>query len=541
MKIISSKSAKEIITKEANKKSLVFFVGAGVSKILPSNLPLGNEIKNSIIKLILRDKELAIYKSRILNSTKFKRAIPELVFQPLYETLEDKIFQAFEILNSNNFNHIHESLAWFNINKKCSIYTTNFDMLIENSPNTNVTVEHLHGAINKPNEMTTRIYQVGRGIPRREINKFKKINDSKILCVIGYSGNDKDIAALINGTKFNTILWLVKDLKDEWTINNINRINNHNTCVFKNDLNYFFKDFIKQFKIPITKSMQSTLPEKKVVPIKKYAPISFVEALRCIQSVFYILGDYKEALAISSEALKNKKIFLSPRDKIWFHQITADNITCIGSDFSKAVKHIKHAINISIAEKSYLDLAESYNALGNIYVQRNKSDSKLALDALRQAKKYCQMIKTKALSQLKRDQVNVLFGKIYNNIGLCYDNDSNYPKAIDSYQKSIAYKKTAGNITAVAVTGANLSLSYRSLNQNRKSNYWKQQAEEIFKLYGLFYRLGYLYREFGIRTNDKYRTTRLKYLNEALKIYTSNVPNAEFDIKLTLNYIQKVK
>lgn len=539
MEIISVKDASRFIKEEANKKNISFLIGAGVSKVLPSSLPLGNDIKDSLIRLITAKKELNKHRKIIFRSKKYKRLIPELIFQPLYETLERKIYQAFDILNTNSFNHLHECIAWIYLHKGSNIYTTNFDVLIEQSSSKKIEVNHLHGAINRPDEMVIRIYQVGRGIPKGIATKFKKDNNGKVLVVLGYSGNDKDIISLINNTKFKFVLWLVRGLDDKWALGNITKLDKQQTRVFAFDLNYLFDKIIKHYKIPIKSGLNSVSKRKISSRRDEANRITIVESLRCIQSIHYTIGNYEEALQICRDVLNDYKLRLSEKDKSWFHQVSADNITCIGLDFREAVSNIKKAIKINLKTKSLIDLAESYNALGNIYAQRSKPNSSLALDYLEKSKEACGDILPKTKEELKKNQLYVLLGKIHNNMGLCNDNLKDYKSAIENYKLSIRHKRKAGNITAIAVTAANISLAYRSLNDYRYK-YWKKKAEEIFKLYGLYYRLGYLYRELGIRTTAKNKTIRLQYLNNALTVYLNDVPDAKFDIDLTQRYIRGI-
>jgi tetratricopeptide (TPR) repeat protein len=537
MKIVSAKSASVDLISEAKKTNLTFLVGAGISKIQPSNLPLGNDIKDYLISLITRDPILRPHQTKILSSDKYRKLIPELIFQPLFEILESKMYTAFDILNTDEFNYVHEVLSWMNYNKSAQLFTTNFDMLIEKSISHSIYVEHLHGALSQPDEMVIRIYQVGRGISRSLGNKFKSSNRGRTLFVLGYSGNDKDVVTLLNQTDFREIYWLVRDAKDDWTRSNIKKVSNYNVKVFQTDLTFFLKDTSRYFSIPVT-----TFGKKITAPSVKPKDIgvTYTEALRCIQSIYYTIGNYNDALNICNKILKDKKIKLSAKDGAWFHQVAADNVVCIGTNYKSAIAHINTSIEISKISGDRLDLAEAYNAIGNIYGQRNKSHALEALEFLRLAKKEANSLLHKKLSLIQRDQLYVLLGKIHNNTGLGYDSLGKYHKAIEHYKQSIKYKRKAGNITAIAVSQANISLCYRSLN-DRHYSYWARKAEEIFSQYGLFYRLGYLYRELGGRSHAKDASKALKYLEMALKVYKDNVPDAKFDITLTNRYLAKLR
>lgn len=537
MNQITATAASGHLIVAAENSNLTILAGAGISKVPPSNLPLGNDIKDYLISLITADPALATHRSNILSSAKYKKLIPELIFQPLYETLEAKMYAAFDILDTNAYNQVHEVLAWLGVHKKARLYTTNFDLLIEKSARTPVFVEHLHGALNEPDEMTIRIYQVGRGIQRKMATQFQNTNKGRVLFVIGYSGNDKDIVTLLNQTKFQKIYWLVREAKNDWALSNIKKLNQHDTVVFHGDLNTFFRNTIRHFSIPAT-----TIGKKGIaasIAVKDIG-ITPVEALRCIQSIYYTIGEYKQALAVCDTVFRNKKAKLAAKDGAWFHQVAADNITCIGTNYRSAISHINQSVALSKKDHNTLDLAEAYNAIGNIYGQRSKSHAPEALKALGLAKRAANGLLKKKLPLLQQDQLYVLLGKIHNNTGLAYDSLGDYPKAIEQYKRSIVFKRKAGNITAIAVTQANISLCYRSL-KDRRYLYWKRKAEEIFSQYGLFYRLGYLYRELGARSKESQRAEAVAYLEQALQVYEVNVPDATFDINLTKRNLLELK
>jgi len=529
MKQITTTAAFRHLIAAAQKGNLTFLAGAGISKIPPSNLPLGNDIKDYLISLITANSALTSHRDNILYSPKYKKLIPELIFQPLYETLEAKMYAAFDILDSDAYNHVHEVLAWLEVHKNARLYTTNFDLLIEKSSRATVDVEHLHGALNEPDEMTIRIYQVGRGIQRKMATQFQSTNKGRTLFVIGYSGNDKDVVTLLNQTAFQQIYWLMRDATDDWTLSNIKKLTHHDTNIFQGDLKTFFRNAISHYSIPATTVGKKGTATPLVV---KDIGITQVEALRCIQSIYYTIGEYKKALAVCDIIFRNKKAKFTAQDRAWFHQVAADNITCIGIHFRSAVSHINKSIALSKKHRNTLDLAEAYNAIGNTYGQRSKSNAADALNALRLAKRAADSLLKKKLPLLQQDQLYVLLGKIHNNTGLAYDSLGDYHKAIEHYKRSIAYKKKAGNITAIAVTQANISLCYRSLG-DRRYLYWEKKAEEIFSQYGLFYRLGYLFRELGARSKESQRTEAITYLEQALQVYEGNVPDATFDITLT--------
>lgn len=528
-KIISQKEAELIIQRESAHHNICFLTGAGISKIHPANLTLGYELKNKLIELITAKKKFKRYRDRIMTLPKYRSAIPELIFQPIYECLGERIYSVFECLKSENFNHIHAKLGWYHSTKGASIYTTNFDTLIEQASTSPIHVEHLHGSIDRPEDMIIRIYQVGRGIRKNISNQFKLKNKGKVLLVLGYSGNDKDIMTLLNHTDFKRIVWLIRDAKDKPSLENLQKLTRHSTLVFQADLNHFLKE--KNYSKP-------TKPANLPAALSLLPTITDVEAWKCLQAIFFTLENFYDALEVSNRVLSSSKIVLDSKDQSWFRQVTADNLNRIGIDFRKAIYLMKSAIRINTRHGNKLELAEAHSALGNIYNQKKRPDTAKALLHLKEAEQVASGIEVSKLSAVERDQLYVLLGKIYNNMGLCYDHEKEYSKAIYCYKMSMKFKNKTGNITAIAVTQANLALAYKSL-ESRKYSSWAKEAERTFIEYGLYFRLGYLYRELGGRSVDRNKADALNYLTKAMDVYRDYMHDAVMDKFLTERYLKR--
>jgi hypothetical protein len=224
MNILTKEEALARFKNAMSTGSLSLLVGAGISKIPPSSTPLGNEIKDQLIELITADIRLRHHRSRIFDSKYYIQQIPELIFQPIYENIKEKIFTIYSTLSTTRFNDIHAYIASLSIQVGVPIYTTNFDELIEIAAGEKINIHHLHGKISKPESMVIRIYQIGRGVSKKDLCKFKEANKGRTLVVLGYSGNDKDIIHLLNNTDFKEIILLAKTIDDEWLIANLSRL-----------------------------------------------------------------------------------------------------------------------------------------------------------------------------------------------------------------------------------------------------------------------------------------------------------------------------
>jgi len=529
---ISKSEALKALQSAGTSGQLVFLTGAGISKIPPANLPLGNEIKDQLIEFITASTELKDYREKILASDRYKQLIPELLFQAIYESIGDKIFSVYGRLNSNRYNRIHQLLAYYVKNFRAIVYTTNFDELVEKSSDSKIKIDHLHGSIRNPESMVIRIYQVGRGIPAKIFKSFQIENNSKTLFVVGYSGNDKDVIALLNNTRFKAIYWLMRDFDDQWTLKNLIRIKSDRLFVFKGDIQTIFSDLITGAKLAAIKPV----PEQQSKT--DFSDVTFAEAMRCIQSIFYITGSYKEAVTLCGLMIDKYSDKLKLADLAWFHYVLGDNLVYMGNDFVSAEKHIQSGITISKDQGALLDVAEGLSAMGNLLAQRDSLHPNKAKESLLEALKVAGQLDDKNLTAGEKDQLWVLKGKIYNNLGLSLHNERQFWEAISNYRQSIQFKRKAGNIAAIAVTAANISIAYLAVG-NRNYLRWKKQAEETFIQYSLDLRLAYLYRELGHFTPKRNKRLALKLLEDALNLYEPFGEQAALDVRITRGYVEQ--
>ena len=220
-------------------QKLVFFTGAGLSFSSPANLPLGKQIIDSIIKLIIANANINNNFSPDEINQWIKRIshVPmELIWETLVEISSSSILSALKILEDGmpNDDHIAIALACEKYNISI-IFTLNFDVLHEeaiskytnlkpisvitkkdflnfaqNSKKTDnmVYVVHLHGAIKSGNyaDLITTVTKVGNGLSRYKKLSFLNFLEHNDLICAGYSNGDADTFPLILTTK-NMLFW----------------------------------------------------------------------------------------------------------------------------------------------------------------------------------------------------------------------------------------------------------------------------------------------------------------------------------------------
>ena len=272
---------KEISTLSA--KDILFFVGAGISKNLPSNIPLGDELIKFILDIVCGKDESKVFINTWEEfSDEIKKYDSSLSFPiPRLETILGCIDELDTILSRKSIlsgiadwanvppNNNHYILSKF-LNEGSNIITTNFDLGIENAyknhfgPLKHQTVDglsifsnintgnicHVHGcAIDEIGQLGATIKRVKNGFSEKiETLLRKTINKSKLIIFVGYSISDSfDITPFFQNIYGTNILFIQHTINTDSTISfpaNLEKIASHSSKLFKigNNTTDFLKD-----------------------------------------------------------------------------------------------------------------------------------------------------------------------------------------------------------------------------------------------------------------------------------------------------------
>ena len=209
------------LVKDIKDKKVIFWVGAGISKNSPSNLPLAGELKFHILNGLCYDQQLneTLFDEEV--GSKIEDYPLEAFFQTVVENVFDlpETFQKIFMRGEPNLNHrfIAKSMAkgWI-----IKVLTTNFDLLLENAlrdvqrgvkfkfqrfwaesefeklePETfkRPTLLKIHGSIEDPESIRATLAQVGSRMLSssrlKALNSFMNGEENMVL-VLGYGGKD---------------------------------------------------------------------------------------------------------------------------------------------------------------------------------------------------------------------------------------------------------------------------------------------------------------------------------------------------------------
>lgn len=530
---IENTTARKIFLNGIKNDNVHVFTGAGISMISPSTLPSGKELKELIVRASTKHKRIENYLSILESDTKYMGIVPEIIFQDIYSSIGDRLFPAFNILNNSISNHIHKSLANILDNFKVYNFTTNFDLLVDNNQlsfNKNI---HLHGSLNNPSEMAMRIYEVGKGVNKELSSKFLLSVKNKSLFIFGYSGNDMDIIELINASEVKSIYWLMRNVNSKWTINNIKRINK-NIKIFEDDLGDFFNYLNKELKLEFEKEKH----KPKLNILKKYSnSLSEFDKHFVLGHLLFRVSNFHAAQNLFKLIL-SLRVFSTIDQYLTAIIFYTDCIRLTGIDSKQGIALLKSGYNKHKKKGDRLLIAGLKNMHGlllleNKYPKHNKATSHFLI-----AKNIYEKELENTIHVVK---VNTLLARVYNNLGLCYQNNPKYLSlAATSFKKSINLKRLIGNYLGLATSMVNLCLIYLSQRKMSSYYYWRSKAIYLIEKYDMLYRKSYLFREEGRHFisfgNSNYG---LKKLNSALEILEDSTPSATIDIEIIKDMIKK--
>ncbi len=498
-----------------------FLVGAGVSMLAPCNLPSGPNLKNLLINFTIPQNEKKYFNSITKTSDKFRNIVPEIIFQRLYEVIADKLFPFFEILKHAESNRGHSTLAHLIRKFNSTVFTTNFDDLIDKHTPAQGSIIHLHGHLNKFSEMMVRINQVGKGLSSTQQRIFKKKSAGRPLIVLGYSGNDKDIIDILNASDITEIYWIARDINEARLIKNISQVKFGDKLILvEADLNVFFKDLATQYKSSNAVSKNSRKIFNKARYLRKWSTgITISERYSFIEKILFDIGNYKASLRLCKKAIR-LGYFDALRTPGWFQNEAAYTCRHIG-DFKSAFGFINGAIKSQhIIPNNYV-VANSYNIKGILLLESIPPRPKTAIPFFERAEKRLKLfVQKEPVKKEHQEEMIAFFSRIKNNIGLSYDTMEDHTSAIKYYRESLRLKRKVGNLEGICITSVNICLAYLR-NGNIPSYYrWRNRILFLFEKYGFEFSEAYYHREVGSFFCQKNKIKRgLSHLGHARAIY----------------------
>ena len=138
------------------------------------------------------------------------------------------------------------------------------------------------------------------------------------------------------------------------------------------------------------------------------------------------------------------------------------------SDLVKAEKYARKAVKIANANKDVKQQGLSYNTLGNILQYQSKLDSSL-------------IYTKKSLIYRLKDKDSIGIADSYNNIGIVYDQKSEYALALENYFKALKIYENKRQFDKEAMVASNIGVVYKAQKEYKKSLDYYLLAYRLYK------------------------------------------------------------
>jgi tetratricopeptide (TPR) repeat protein len=388
---------------------------------------------------------------------------------------------------------------------------------------------HLHGHIGDVEQMTITINRVGKGLQTDLARNTKHLTNSRVLCVVGYSGNDNDIRRAIISSGAKSILWLVRDWPDP-VMNNLRFLREYPGVVFlaKWDLQSFFRELGRKYSVAgVSNENSASLERKRRVVLRSWSnKLLRADRYAFISKLLIELEEY----ALSGE-VSEKGFRVGENNRAgWFKNQAAFAMRMVG-DFRRLARFANEAVRYN-QQSNPLGLAMAYNLLGLSKLEKPKSEPRKATPWFRKAIAVLQ-VKKGRLDRRTAESYEILLGQVLNNLGLSLRHEGKEALALVAYKQSLRLKRVTGDLLGFSQTSINISLLYYR-GRNFKAAYrWRRVALDLIRKFDLVFQEAYLLREMGSVACQQGRLQAgRKLLHAALGKY-EQIETSSFGITLT--------
>ena len=463
------------IKKELEEHKIIFFIGAGISKEDPSNLPLAYEFIKSLIRDICNTSTSGLNNFLNINETLFQNYIyillPELILEFIYRRASENFHEIFYIFKSNKLNLYHENISKLAENKIIdSIITTNFDELIEIAckkikynvilkdqkiENNSFNIFKIHGSLGFTDSIISTLSEVGQGLSKEKKKILEDITFKKNILVMGWSNDDIDLSPELEniGSK---IYWVkhIKDFNEDIKINDkIIEIVHLNNGVL---ILYNTKEFFKKVLNITTPKNNGNYSTESYYDFSKWA-IKLKERQRIwiITEILTHIVQWEKALELFNKLSeiaekKNDDLLLAKT----FHDIALIYMNMSEWDDSK--HFFLKSLEIYEQKKELLEIAKVRNNLGLIEVDLGNYDNA--------EKHYLESLKIK-----KQFGDDYWFSSTHGNLGLLYIYMEKFNDAEENLLKSLDISNEYGDLLTSSNQYCNLGILYSTIGQFEKA------------------------------------------------------------------------
>lgn len=450
----------------------------------PTNLPSGAQLKALVLKSLLSVVPNDDKHQLLSSNERLATIIPEVAFSDVFLCIGEKLFEPFQILGLGKRNFAHEAIRRLGHEYSAPIFTTNFDLFLEEHPADHDSVIHLHGDLRRLSEIAILLSTVGRSAAPHVAAHFRSTTRSKSIFVVGYSGNDRDVLDLLNSSQIDEVYWLIRSPDDSWARSNIQRIQNRSVYEFFGDLSDFFAQFSDPDEKGNANSKASDIAAEKNNILSRFSErITLSEGLLVLSLLQIRVQEYKRASHLAKEALRLDSLPTLIRAKAT--AFYAEAVRLSTGDTTEVPGMILDALQ-SCGTGDELARVELLSQMAVILI----GDEKWA-----EARSYTEQaisLASAQLSVLADNQLRrcvVFLSAAYNNLGLVHYNSGEIRESGIYFIKSLRMKRRIGHVHGEIASAANLALLYCKLEENVNFRRWEAIALNLARSYSAWHRI----------------------------------------------------
>ncbi len=465
------------------EKELILLIGAGCSTNVPSCIPTGNTLKETIINYICPDEE--VEKIRLLN-IRFESLLE------IYQFCIDKrleVYNFFEEIKSPNIQHYYIADI---IRKDNYVMTTNFDFLIEYALlNLNIPKEEICPVISKKD---FQIYKNPDDFDKKKHKFVFKLHGSTKNIITGEPTKDSLITTIsaFGKNKEGKSIFQIEPFK----IDLVKNITKYRNLVI---LGYSGSDVFD-----IIPTLESLSDIKSIIWINHINTENHYNAIEIDKDSELNNNNAEEIYEILRNIKQSTKV-----DKIYLLNTNTNNL------IRKIIK-ITPDININSRKIDFKDWMERNikppNFLSKLYIAHKiYFDFNLFSDAFR--------IGNEILNNLINSDDLDLKRTIHNNFGIIYEKQSDYEKSLEEYRIALSIAKQIGNNKAVCTYLGNIGGLYAEIGNFENALPIYNEALELSEKIGDREDKAFILNNIGLlyRRQKEYKLA-LVYFHDSLRI-----------------------
>lgn len=485
----------DYVISRVNQKGLNLFLGAGISKDPPSNLPLAEEFRTYIFKKLCASEELSgVYGfANKLGEIPFEKFIQIIVHGSNFFDVLLRIFK------SGKPNKTHKLFA--KLLKKGYLFrilTTNFDTMLEqalrlervNQTDVDILFNEaqfakrdinslkrpvickIHGSVEAPESIRATLDMIARKALQEArvkiLDYFFKKCDADLL-VLGYSCSDEfDINPFLRQLKSKTKIFIVKHDAVRFSIQKLEDPfqafpGNQIICNTREIINRLWNEFMNaKFE------EKNTVNENWMEKVDRWvSSLSIAQKCYLIGELLFEIGEPDHAISLFRKGIKRSSD--AGQTALILHRLAT--IHTMKGEFEEATNLYQKSLPSFKKRKDYIKTAATYHFLGMIEKRKGKYQN--AEKLLRKSLEICR-------------NINYLFGMgvASAEIATIYQRRGDFERAKELLKESLNVHRKIGHLTGIAMCLHQLGIIERVKGNNTEAEKLFQESLKIRRKIG---------------------------------------------------------